>query len=444
MSKVRLMLTSVRKSATKNEIKSALAELYNKPESHFEPHCKHLFDLKKPFELLKEIDFSQATQHCEKLEQVGIECVIEESADKPSMPQKRVAQTEGDISAVNPASKNARRIMYAATAGVVMALGGGYLAHTAMSSAGKNEPKIAAAKAASDRAGFEHSEAPALVENKPVVESALFSHWRARIADIEKLKHQLDALNNNAGLSSTMTGLINGKDDPLVRTIGEHYVAKLAFPMHVTVDLDAADDNSDVEFKKTLSRRLDSVGKLPTGSERLYAALDLGKTYQSLGLSEEATAAYARARSYAVATSYSDDARQKVISEVIAAEFLAGIGQQGRAKKHYNAAVAAAGVLDSVNSDSDWAIAFVVSSEASVGRFADAYDHSEEISDGRIEDRVLAEVSKYVDELETDVDIKPARQQTFADDPDLMLLFENTKKFKESAGSLPEVSEQPE
>ena len=72
MSKVSLTLIGVKTDTVEEETRKALAELYSKPESHFDIHCEHLFQLKKPYKLIKQIDAREAELHCEKLEQMGI------------------------------------------------------------------------------------------------------------------------------------------------------------------------------------------------------------------------------------------------------------------------------------------------------------------------------------------------------------------------------------
>jgi len=76
MSNASLTLIGVRGGINKEDVQSGLAKLYGKPESHFEPHCQHLFELKKPYKLLKKVDAAEAEKHLEKLEALGIQCQL--------------------------------------------------------------------------------------------------------------------------------------------------------------------------------------------------------------------------------------------------------------------------------------------------------------------------------------------------------------------------------
>ena len=47
----------------------------------------------------------------------------------------------------------------------------------------------------------------------------------------------------------------------------------------------------------------------------------------------------------------------------------------------------------------------------------------------------MDDISMYADEIDTDFELQSldANEREFADDPELMLLFENTRKMKENA-----------
>ena len=76
MSKVSLTLVGVESNIVEKETRKALAELYSKPESHFDIHCEHLFQSKKPYKLIAQIDAAEAELHRERLEQMGILCEV--------------------------------------------------------------------------------------------------------------------------------------------------------------------------------------------------------------------------------------------------------------------------------------------------------------------------------------------------------------------------------
>ena len=60
------------------------------------------------------------------------------------------------------------------------------------------------------------------------------------------------------------------------------------------------------------------------------------------------------------------------------------------------------------------------------------------ISDEKIKDIVMDDIATYAHEIDNDpnMDSLDANERDFADDPDLMLLFENTRKMKENAKKL--------
>jgi len=97
MSKVRLTLLSVNADAVEKDVKAALAALYSKPESHFDAHCQHLFELKKPFIHIKKIDVNEANLHRQKLEQIGIVCDLEPLKDALSLVPMDAEKTDNTI-----------------------------------------------------------------------------------------------------------------------------------------------------------------------------------------------------------------------------------------------------------------------------------------------------------------------------------------------------------
>ena len=80
MSKVSLSLVGVKSEVARSEVLTALSKLYGKPESHFEPHCEHLFELRTPFVHLKKVSRDEAEKHQERLESIGIQTAIGEIA----------------------------------------------------------------------------------------------------------------------------------------------------------------------------------------------------------------------------------------------------------------------------------------------------------------------------------------------------------------------------
>ena len=103
MSKVSLTLVGVKSDVAEKEIKKSLAELYGKPESHFDAHCEHLFQLKKTFKLIRQIDAGEAELHRLKLEQIGIECDVAVVGNSDGLSLVPVDVKEVDNSTACPA-----------------------------------------------------------------------------------------------------------------------------------------------------------------------------------------------------------------------------------------------------------------------------------------------------------------------------------------------------
>jgi len=273
------------------------------------------------------------------------------------------------------------------------------------------------------------------VEEQPLIDSTEFSHWRKRLAEVEKLKHQLDELDAEQNMSATMSGLITSTEDPLVKIIGEHYLAQLHLQKPDTI----SPENAQAEYAKRLTTSSAAMSSLSLSPDRLYAALNLAHTYELLGNLEEAKKTYRLAETYALDTIEMGDGADIVFAEVTIAEHQMSKGRITKADAHFAAAVAAAETIEpdesGENTMQSWAIAYIVRSESKLGQFANAHDHLEIISDEKIKEIVMGDIATYAHEIDTDpgMDSLDANERDFADDPDLMLLFENTRKMKENA-----------
>ena len=532
MPKAKLTLVSVSETVSADKTKQALAALYQKPESHFDLHCQHLFELKKPIVLLKKVDLNEAEKHLAKLNEIGINCEIKKlenseelslvpvdakSASKPVCPaceqetddpdvcdhcgvimkkfaeqqkideqlqnkiasaertDKRIqearlkaaeqekdkkekskkkpvapeipaeAPAEEDVFKVKVVEEKNNKVLYFAVAGALLATaGGGYLAHSLKQSqhaegtdynlASVEEPAAAIGVDANGKGDGERDTQEVVAEVTPMVESTEFSRWRTRMADIEKLKHQLDELNAEQYMSATMSGLITSMDDPMVKIIGEHYTTQLHMQKPDTGD----QFYSHAEFEKRLKVSSAAMRSLSLSPDRLYAALSLAQTYQLLGNLEEAKNTYRLAESYALDTIDMGQGIDIVFAEVTIAEHQLSKGQMEKADAHFAAAMAAAETIEAGPSDNNtraWAIAYIARREAQLGMYAKAYEHLESIPDERVKDIAMDDISMYADEIETDFELQSldANEREFADDPELMLLFENTRKMKENA-----------
>lgn len=540
MPKAKLILVGISKDVSAAETKKALAALYQKPESHFEPHCQHLFELKQPFVLLKKVDAATAEKHVAKLTEIGIECdlqTIQSSAGLSLVPvdekkensqtlcpacaqpttnteecencgvvmkkfaeqknvekmlqdkiaaaersEKRIQQAqieaaerkkqegksstrkklakpappvdereEGEVSKVTIVDKKSNRVTYMAAAGVLVAtLGGGYLAYSLKESSDQSEYDFTVAEeiVSSDTlAQAVDGKSVVPEEAEPFVERTEFSQWRGRLDDIDRLKYQLDSLNSNVGMSSTMSGLVTAADDPLVRVIGEQYNAQLLLQKQ-----DSLSEES-VDYEKMLSKNSQVLNNLLTGSDRLYAALNLGQTYEDLGMRARAETAFQQAETFATDISTDGHGADRVIAEVIVAEHQIKRGHVDMADAHYAAAIEAAELIEpdaDMATDPDireWAVAFVARSEAKFGSFAKAHERIENINNEQIKELVMTDFSLIADNMDPDLEIDSLdsldmNERDFADDPDLMLLFENTRKMKENAKKISDLTDQ--
>jgi len=535
MSKVSLTLIGVKTDTVEEETRKALAELYSKPESHFDIHCEHLFQLKKPYKLIKQIDAREAELHCEKLEQMGILCEVvvlsnsgglslvpvdvKETDDRTACPacdhpsddpevcdscgvimkkfaeqrgvdemlqkkiasagrsherikaaqqledeRRKVAKTKAKAKTIEPepapeeagddyenrftvevVDEGKNKILYiAAACTLIAAIGGGYIAYSVKQASQAKEIDFSIASREAPSIGDTDEQAHAVVteEVETVPEVTPYSEWQSQIASVDRLKHQLDALNEAVGMSSTMSGLLVNVEDPLQQILGSHYAVQIKFEKQLTAEIQADQELSALEFEKELDNSMLRIAALQTSVDRMCALLDLGKTYEAINLPGNAELAYQQAEKAALEAMSSGDQAQIVLAEVMAAEHKISNGQQDEGRVHYASAVDAAR-LDELNSN--WAMAFVVRSEAGAGMFADAYTLVEEIQDNKIQAIAMDDVVRIAEQLEGDSEIfnlavdesgldgNLSNEVEFADDAALMLLFENDKKMKENA-----------
>lgn len=535
MSKVSLTLIGVKTNTVEEETRKALAELYSKPESHFDIHCEHLFQLKKPYKLIKQIDAREAELHCEKLEQMGILCEVvvlsnsgglslvpvdvKETDDRTACPacdhpsddpevcdscgvimkkfaeqrgvdemlqkkiasagrsherikaaqqledeRRKVAKTKAKAKTIEPepapeeagddyenrftvevVDEGKNKILYiAAACTLIAAIGGGYIAYSVKQASQAKEIDFSIASREAPSIGDTDEQAHAVVteEVETVPEVTPYSEWQSQIASVDRLKHQLDALNEAVGMSSTMSGLLVNVEDPLQQILGSHYAVQIKFEKQLTAEIQADQELSALEFEKELDNSMLRIAALQTSVDRMCALLDLGKTYEAINLPGNAELAYQQAEKAALEAMSSGDQAQIVLAEVMAAEHKISNGQQDEGRVHYASAVDAAR-LDELNSN--WAMAFVVRSEAGAGMFADAYTLVEEIQDNKIQAIAMDDVVRIAEQLEGDSEIfnlavdesgldgNLSNEVEFADDAALMLLFENDKKMKENA-----------
>ena len=74
MAKVSLSISGVVEGMTSEEVRQKLAQLYGKPEQHFEKLCQSLFIMQQPFVLLKDVEQDIADKHEKRLTSLGFTC----------------------------------------------------------------------------------------------------------------------------------------------------------------------------------------------------------------------------------------------------------------------------------------------------------------------------------------------------------------------------------
>jgi len=422
MSKVSLTLVGVKANAVEKETKKALSELYSMPEYHFEIHCRHLFELKEPYQLIKQIDAGEAELHREKLEQMGIVCEVAALSGSGGLSVFPVDAKETDDTSPcsarehtvgrshdedeNPPTvvedKGKNKILYMAAACTFFAaIGGGYFVHSLSQASLEEEVDFSIADSATPSVEETTGQPQTLatVKNTAAAGATPYSVWQDRMASIDELKNQLGVLNETAGLASAMSDLLANTEYPMDRIVGNHHVVKLKFEKQRSAVRSDNQDSSSLELQNELDNSLLLIAALPSAVERLCALLDLGKTLESLNLSDKAGVAYRQAEKAALDVMNSKDPSQVVLGEVIAAEHLVDREQYGKGRVHYASAIDAAR-LDELNSYR--AMAFVVRSQARVGMFADAYALVDEIQDEQIKTVAMDGIARISDQLEFD------------------------------------------
>ena len=79
MAKVSLSISGVVDGMTSEEVRQKLAQLYGKPEQHFEKLCQSLFIMQQPFVLLKDTEQEIADKHEKRLTSLGFICSFGDS-----------------------------------------------------------------------------------------------------------------------------------------------------------------------------------------------------------------------------------------------------------------------------------------------------------------------------------------------------------------------------
>jgi len=496
MNKVSLSLVGVKNGVTREEVAPALAKLYSKPESHFEKHCEHLFDLKKPFRMLKRVDPDIAEQHQKHLDGIGIRSMVsevrestglelmpvdneteerakqvakEEAAKKKEKPPEKKPEIklsdpkptsvdEGTITKVEVVEKTGNTRTMAVAAVALIAVVGGALTTKAVLKkynekdqyqfAEIEEEVVTPEVVPSDvqlAAARTSQQAIAKEKADPLVEIGTFRNWNSQMSRIKKLTHQLHTLNDATGMTSTMDGLVSQQHDPFVRVIADQQLSKIrlqtianAVSDEANVESEGPNAEASVKYNNLLQNSTAQIEALPSTLEKMYATLHLGAVYEDIGQLESATGAYLLAKEFAIEIKDTQNPVDTVLVEVMAAEHFEARGVSTRSAHHYSEALAASETIDSTASEAPWAMPFIARSQARAGLFADAYETMDAIPNEEIQGLVMSDITRYASDEEMkqfgpDETTMTATEREIADDPALKLLYDNHKIMQENA-----------
>lgn len=525
MQKVSLSLVGSEPDLTKDQARAALAWLYSKPESHFAPHCEHLFDLKKPFMLLAKVDKSVAAQHQSRLSEIGIQTSLSEVVDNSGLSlvpieeeaqadeecpacsaptsdpdtcsacgvlikkfleqkfldeklqqkiqsagkaderlqQMRAAQNEEDkrrkeqakrkkqeakeqqVEPVPPEddhftirtedTKNNKLIAIVGIAIIGLVSGGLFTAHhlkNRWNAEDQYDFSVTEQVQSIDNTEVELAAARGMSEPNELVETGIFQVWNQKLRDIKRLTRSLQLLHSTEGMTSTMDELVNGKNDPFIQLVGQQQIAKLRLLDESAV---VSDNTLKEKYIKLLRNNNILITALDSDTEQLYTTFNLGTVYGDLGYTDQQNSAYSIAEALAIKINTHAQPIQKLVAEVLIAEHFSSINNLEKSSKHYNSAIALVDQIDTEESDAQWAIPFIIRSQARSGHYADAYRLVDRISDPRIESIIADDITKYAEEPATDghneIGLSDIELE-FTDDPAVQLLFENQRTMQEN------------
>ena len=538
MSKVSLSLVGVKSEVARSEVLTALSKLYGKPESHFEPHCEHLFELRTPFVHLKKVSRDEAEKHQERLESIGIQTAIGEiagssglsllpieekespaeecpscnqvtsdpemcskcgviikkfvqqqtidnnlqrkleaanrshdrigeirseedkrrkeavqrvkNADETTQSECSVELDEDRIVVKVEDSSNKKVLALASVALITSVVGSSYLFLEMRNNIEQSDQYSYAITDESADSSTAVATSAATVssldkETKELVETGTFNDWSEKLERVTELQNKLNILDETVGMSSTMEGLLVETTDPFVRIIGTQYLVKLRMQKSGNIQLSTL-AASGQSYNEVLADNSTLIQTLPSKTEQLYAQLSLARTYTELEQPSLADSALEEATLYAIEIAKHSDASDRVIAEVISAEFFANYDASDKILGHYNRAVELSQQIEPDSDDAEWALAFIARSQASTGQYVDAYKLIDKIDNQQIAELVMEDISVHAkDQQISSADLIPdttiATPDEFVDDPDIQLLYENHSKMQENAKKLSSFAE---
>lgn len=355
MPKANLTLIGASLSLNAETARTALASECELSETELDAACKSLFELKEPYIVCKEAELAVVANHFARLKALGIDCEVEVLA-------------LGDTD--DSSGSNVLRNCIVAAACVVCA-GGGYFLHSQKT----NQQSLI----------FEqyNAQSPSSIKTALETELTEFQRWLNRLNRIESLKRQLDRIPSDWYKAE----LIASMEDPLVRIVTANYVTQSAIQTH-----ESGRDSQIAQHQKTLEASAAIIDSYPAPLDRFYASLDLAGVYQQLRQHNAAQSAFRLAENLVPEDEFSQRA-QIVIAEVALAEYQHLYGRVDYRDVHLDAAMAAAnGLGDDMQ---EWAQAYIARGEAKFGMFAKAHSRLKTITDEKIVDVVMDDISRY-------------------------------------------------
>ncbi len=371
----------------------------------------------------------------QRIKQVRHRKITQENATSISQ-----QQPEDDHFTIRVADQSGKRVMYFASAALLASVVGTavFFNFAKDKAALTDQYKYAEATAAEVSSELATAETitGSPTDSISLSQSDSFTDWKSKINQIERLKNSLNVLNESVGMSSSMDGLIAETQNPFERVIGLQHLALLREKKTQPVPAESA-----LQSTTMLDTNIALINNLPDKVEKLYACLSLAEVLTTLNKPELATNALEQAKSDAQDIAAQGDYSQRVIAEVISAEFFAKHNAVEQMSTHYGSAVKIAQQIDTESAGRLWAIPFIVRSQASTGQFADAYTLLEKIEDRAIADKVMDDITVYaqsadvgtLNETNTTLD---ELQSEFVDDPDMQLLIENQRIMQQNAEML--------
>ena len=135
-----------------------------------------------------------------------------------------------------------------------------------------------------------------------------------------------------------MEGLLAETTDPFIRITGTQHLVKLRMQKSDNLQLTAL-VASGQSYNDVLADNSILIQTLPSKNEQLYAQLNLAQTYTELEQPSLADTALEQAKLYAIEIAKHSDASERVIAEVISAEFFANYDANDQMLSHYSRAI---------------------------------------------------------------------------------------------------------